>query len=272
MIYFDSYELDVDARVLRRGTVRVCLQKQPFELLTMMLERPGSVVTREALAQRLWPDGTFVDFEHSLNAAVKRLRSALGDEANHPRFVETLPRCGYRFIAPCTLSTRDAQPGCRARIAVLPFTDDGCERNRPGFGDGLTDEAIVQLGQLDRLGVEVIARVSSAAFKSGACLARDIGAALRADYLLEGSVRHHGDRARIAAWLVDASCETQVWNGVYDRRLRDVLAVQADVAGRIARSLASEIAVRPMRATSPVNQAPALPDRACMEPEPCPAP
>ena len=65
----------------------------------MMLERPGAVVTRDELRHRLWPDGTFVDFEHSLNAAVKRLRAALGDDAENPRFVETLPRRGYRFIA-----------------------------------------------------------------------------------------------------------------------------------------------------------------------------
>jgi len=93
------FELDVRSRELRKGQTRVRLQEQPFEILRMMLERPGHVVTREELRRRLWPDGTFVDFEHSLNAAVKRLRAALGDDADNPRFVETLPRRGYRFIA-----------------------------------------------------------------------------------------------------------------------------------------------------------------------------
>src|SRR6267378_1351190 len=78
---------------------RRLLRFQSFEILRMMLEHPGDVVTREELAKRLWPEGTFVDFEHSLNAAVKRLRAALGDDADNPRFVETLPRRGYRFIA-----------------------------------------------------------------------------------------------------------------------------------------------------------------------------
>src|ERR671918_1378407 len=95
---FGSFELDRHSRELRKGASRVRLQEQPFEILGMMLERPGRVVTSDELRQRLWPDGTFVDFEHSLNAAVKRLRAALGDDADNPRFVETLPRRGYRFI------------------------------------------------------------------------------------------------------------------------------------------------------------------------------
>lgn len=265
MIRFDSYEVDVHARELRRGSERIRLQAQPFELLAMMLERPGDVVTRAALAKRLWPEGTFVDFEHSLNAAVKRLRAALGDDASQPRFVETLPRRGYRFIAPCTWSGHGAGIGGRARVAVLPFTDGGRAPHPRAFGDGLTDEAIVQLGRLASAAVEVVARMSSAAFKSGACLARDVGAALSADYLLEGSVRHAGDRARIAAWLVDAVTETPIWTGVYDRRLGDVLAVQADVAGRIARSLAAALSVWPRHATPFIARAHALPDPARAE-------
>src|SRR5688572_3649386 len=96
---FGIFEVDLRARELRKGGIRIRLQDQPFEILSVMLERPGDVVTREELRERLWPKGTFVDFEHSLNAAVKRLRAALGDDADNPRFVETLHRRGYRFIA-----------------------------------------------------------------------------------------------------------------------------------------------------------------------------
>ena len=95
---FGRFELDLRARELRKDGVRIRLQDQPFELLAMLLERPGETLTREELRRRLWPDGTFVDFEHGLNAAVKRLRAVLGDNAEHPRFVETLHRRGYRFI------------------------------------------------------------------------------------------------------------------------------------------------------------------------------
>ena len=98
-VRFATFELDVRSRELRQGSSRVRLQDQPFEILRLLLERPGDVITRNELQQRLWPDGTFVDFEHSLNAAVKRLRAVLGDDADNPRFVETLPRRGYRFIA-----------------------------------------------------------------------------------------------------------------------------------------------------------------------------
>ena len=99
VLRFASFELDSRSRELREGARRVRLQEQPFEILRLMLEHPGEVVTRDELRHRLWPDGTFVDFEHSLNAAIKRLRAALGDDADHPRFVETVPRRGYRFIA-----------------------------------------------------------------------------------------------------------------------------------------------------------------------------
>src|SRR5215470_19173371 len=96
----ESILFDFRTRELRRGNTRVSLTGQPLEMLRLLLERPGEVVEREELVQQLWPNGTFVDFEHSLNAAIKRLRAALGDDAENPRFVETLPRRGYRFIAP----------------------------------------------------------------------------------------------------------------------------------------------------------------------------
>src|SRR6478672_332649 len=148
LLRFESFELDVRSRELRKGKQRIRLQEQPFEILRLMLERPGDVVTREELARHLWPKGTFVDFEHSLNAAVKRLRAALGDDADNPRFVETLPRRGYRFIA--SLRAGDAEvPGpARAcpRLAVLPFSNLSDDSSHEYFSDGLTEELIAQLG------------------------------------------------------------------------------------------------------------------------------
>src|SRR5256885_13038700 len=125
LLRFESFELDPRSRELRKGSNRIRLQEQPFEILRLMLERPGDVVTRDELAGRLWPNGTFVDFEHSLNAAVKRLRAALGDDADNPRFVETLPRRGYRFIAaleaaPTARGTSDRRALPRVKLAVLP--------------------------------------------------------------------------------------------------------------------------------------------------------
>jgi DNA-binding winged helix-turn-helix (wHTH) protein len=91
---FGAFELDPRSRELRDGVRRQRIQEQPFEILRVLLERPGQVITRDELRQHLWPDGTFVDFEHSLNAAIKRLRAVLGDDADNPRFVETVPRAG----------------------------------------------------------------------------------------------------------------------------------------------------------------------------------
>ena len=95
---FATFELNLRNGELRKRGHLIALQEQPLRVLTALLERPGEVITREELCRRLWPNGTFVDFEHSLNAAVKRLRAALGDDAKAPRYIETLPRRGYRWI------------------------------------------------------------------------------------------------------------------------------------------------------------------------------
>jgi TolB-like protein/Tfp pilus assembly protein PilF len=240
---FGPFELDLRSRELRNGPHRVRLQEQPFEILRLLLERPGKVVTREDLRQRLWPEGTFVDFEHSLNAAVKRLRAVLGDAAEHPRFVETLPRRGYRFMAKVEADSEPGRPdpSPRVRLAVLPFSNLSEDSSQEFFSDGLTEEMIAQLGTLCRGTVGVVARWSSMAFKGSVQRAREIGELLRVDYLLEGSVRREGDRVRITARLVETTGETHLWSETYDRPTTDYLAVQADVAARTARSLALEL-------------------------------
>jgi DNA-binding winged helix-turn-helix (wHTH) protein len=100
LVRFGRFELDLRSEELRRDGERVPIPRQSFQVLALLLERAGELVSRDALCQSVWPDGTYVDFEHGLNAVVKRLRDALGDSAEAPRFVETLARRGYRFIAP----------------------------------------------------------------------------------------------------------------------------------------------------------------------------
>jgi TolB-like protein/DNA-binding winged helix-turn-helix (wHTH) protein/Flp pilus assembly protein TadD len=118
VIRFGVFEVDLRSGHLRKRGVRVPLQEQPFRILARLLEHPGELVTREVLRQDLWPADTFVDFEHGLNAAVKRLRDALGDSAESPRLVETLPRRGYRFIAPVDGVVRQAEDGVLRRQAL----------------------------------------------------------------------------------------------------------------------------------------------------------
>jgi DNA-binding winged helix-turn-helix (wHTH) protein len=98
VVRFDVFEVDLRAGELYKGKRKIKLQVQPFHALALLLERPGEVVTREEFEKRLWPGDTFVDFDHSLNTAIKKLRQALGDDKKKPRFVETLPKRGYRFI------------------------------------------------------------------------------------------------------------------------------------------------------------------------------
>ena len=117
ILRFGVFEVDVRAGEVRKQGVRIKLQEQPFHVLSVLLERPGEVVTREELRNQSWPADTFVDFDNSLNTAINKLREALGDSAESPRFIETLPRRGYRFIAPVTGvdgTTRGAGPGVNA--------------------------------------------------------------------------------------------------------------------------------------------------------------
>ncbi len=217
-------------------------------ILCALLEQPGQLVSRDDLCRRLWPHGTFVDFEHSLNAAVRRLRVALGDHAGGPRFIETVPKRGYRFIAIDELLSfkpRAVSPHLgagaraamahlargRARLAVLPFGP------HDGFSEGLTEEAITRLAQSCPQHVGVIAQHSVQRAHRDAEAAGDIGRALGADYLLEGYVRRDGDRLRITAQLIDAQEETHLWANTFDRVMTDVLTVQSEVAGEIAKAV-----------------------------------
>jgi Tol biopolymer transport system component/DNA-binding winged helix-turn-helix (wHTH) protein len=125
-VLFGIFEADLRAGELRRSGSKVRLQDQPFQVLTLLLERPGQIVTREELQARLWPADTFVDFDHGLNAAIKRLRDALGDSAENPRFVETLARRGYRFVAPVNrapqeiISATPAPPRTQQESSAAP--------------------------------------------------------------------------------------------------------------------------------------------------------
>src|SRR5216110_1831459 len=132
---FGSFEADPAAGELRKQGVKIKLQEQPFQILLMLLEHPGQVVTREALRNRLWPSDTFVDFDHGLNKAMTKLREALGDSAEHPQFIETLAKRGYRFIDR-TAADVSKTGQCIESIAVFPFESDSPDpegKNRDGF-------------------------------------------------------------------------------------------------------------------------------------------
>jgi DNA-binding winged helix-turn-helix (wHTH) protein len=130
-VQFGLFEVDLQARELRKSGVKIKLNDQPFQVLAVLLERPGEVVTREELQTRLWPADTFVDFDLSLNTAVKKLRQALGDESDNPRFVETLYRRGYRFIAPVR-----EMPAAGMNHAGVPVAPSPVSNEAPNAGNG----------------------------------------------------------------------------------------------------------------------------------------
>ena len=246
---FGTFEVDLSTGELRKQGRRVALQEQPRRILTALLARPGDILTREELCGRLWPDGTHVDFEHSLNAAVRRLRTTLGDAAEVPRFIETVHRRGYRFLAFDGLSRagwsheQRTSPATiahivrtRGRLAVLPFGP------YDGFTDGLTEEAITQLTQACPRTIGVIARTAVARAQRDGGGAAEIGRALSADYLVGGSVRREGERLRISAQLIESQDETNLWAHTFDRVMTDTLSVQSEVAEQIARAVSDELA------------------------------
>ena len=230
LVRFAGFELDPQAGELRKddGT-RIRLQEQPFQILRILLEQPGRIIAREELRQKIWPSDTFVDFDHGINNAVKRLREALGDTAETPRFIETLPRRGYRFLHSITQATAEAS------IAVLPFLNLSADPENEFFCDGTTEEIINALAHIKNL--HVVARTSSFSFKGKHVDLRTVGQQLNVRTVLEGSIRRSGDRLRITAQLVNAEDGYHLWSEKYDREMKDVFAVQEEIANSIAQRL-----------------------------------
>jgi len=150
-VRFGVFEVELKKGELRKDGIKIKLQQQPFQILVTLLERPGEVVTREDLRLKLWPADTHVDFYSSLKTAVNKVRETLGDSAENPRFIETLNRRGYRFIAPVSQPVSGMTPAIppersqtgRITVAVLPFNELNAapeRRDRQDFSDGLTEE------------------------------------------------------------------------------------------------------------------------------------
>jgi len=243
IIRFAAFEADLGAGELRKHGLRIRLPEQAFRVLATLLERPGDLVLRSELHARLWPDRTYVDFDHGLNKAVNRLRTALGDSAANPRFVETVARRGYRLLAPVTV---DALPGAvtaprRIRLAVLPFENLSADTEQEFFSDGLTEEMITELGRLSPAQLGIIARTSAMQYKQSGKRIDQIGQELNVDYVLEGSVRLEQRRARITVQLIHVGDQTHLWAQSYDRELADIFQVQREVSQRVANSLAFEL-------------------------------
>ncbi len=240
LIGFGPFEVDTRSGELRRGAVRIRLQEQPFQILVILLEHAGEVVMREDLIGRLWPDNTFVDFDRGLNKAINRLREALGDSADKPRFIETLPQRGYRFLARVTVVAREEEHGPMLprhalridSLAVLPLDNLSGDPAQEYFSDGMTDELIGAISRIELL--RVISRTSVMRYKGARKSLAEIARELRVDAVVEGSVMRSGERVRIITQLIYIPEDKHLWSGRYERELRDILQLQAEIAQEIA--------------------------------------
>jgi TolB-like protein len=238
---FGQFDVDARSGELRRQGLRIKLQDRPFQVLLLLLERPGEIVTREEIERRLWPD-TIVEFETNLNAAVKRLREALDDSADNPRFIETIPRKGYRFIATEGLQ-KEGNEGPREisdpSMAVLPFRDRSPDRDQEYFCDGITEELTDALAKVQDL--RVVSRTSTFQYKGRTEDVRKIGAELEVGALLEGSVRKAEERLRITVHLTSVRDGCHIWSQSYECESRDVFDIQDQITGDLVRSLTEKL-------------------------------
>ena len=236
LVRFGSFEIDLAAGRLYKRGVRIGLREKSFQALAFLLEHRGEVVTREQLQRRLWPADVFVDFENNLNTAIGRLREALGDAAEHPRFIETLPKHGYRFIAPVSeFPSSDKRTSVPAtRVVVLPFLNLSGDPAQEYFSDAMTDEILTELAALSPEALSVIARTTAMRYKGGYKDVARIGRELGVDYVVEGGVRCQNARIALNVQLVRASSQMHVFARRYQADLGEVFTIQRAVARDIA--------------------------------------
>ena len=233
---FGAFELNPFTGDLRKGRRPLRLAPQPARVLGLLAGRAGDVVTRAEIRADLWPRDTFVDFELGINHCLKRIRATLGDRASSPRFIETLPRRGYRFIAPVERHGSASLP----TVAVLPFENLNHDPAVEYFTDGVTDAIITELAKLKAL--RVISRQSVLRLKGTDRPLCDIARELDVSGVVEGSALHDGARARLTAQLILLDPERHVWAESFECDMREILETERRVARAVAHGVEAALA------------------------------
>jgi TolB-like protein/DNA-binding winged helix-turn-helix (wHTH) protein len=276
----DSFELDPAAYLLRRSGQTLRLERIPMDVLLLLMEHRGELVTREQIVERVWGKGTFLDADNSINGAIRKIRQVLQDDPEHSRFIQTVTGRGYRF-APLRDSesparalprrasarawiaaglaalvvgvatadvllrrSRNLAAATRVMVAVLPFDNLTGDTRQEYFSDGLTEEMITQLGERDPEHLGVIARASVMHYKNDRAPMNQIARELGVAYVLEGSVRRDPDHIRITALLIRASDQSQLWARHYDRQPADLLTLQGEIAQAITNEIQGSLGLR----------------------------
>src|SRR5215467_7049301 len=229
-IRFGAFELDVSAGELRKQGVRVRLQEQPLRLLQMLLANPGQVVSRDELRKALWPRNSYVDFDQGLNRAINKLREALGDSAESPRFIETLARRGYRFLGDLAANATQI-----SSLLVLPLENLSGDPEQEYLADGLTEELTTSLAKIGAL--RVISRTTAMYYKRARKPLPEIARELGVEGVIEGSLIRAAGHVRVSAQLLHAPTDTHLWADSYDRDMRDILTLLSEVTQAIVREI-----------------------------------
>jgi len=296
---FGPFRLDTEEKVLAREGQAVPIPPKDAETLVVLVEKAGHIVEKDELLEKVWP-GVFIE-ENNLARRIFNLRQVLGEGPDGRKYIETVPKRGYRFVGSVKEQGESAQSSAltsppsnsrqpiartvhlrslwvwaltavlvvaasllaqhfwlarnsspqRIMLAVLPFENLSGDANEDYFADGLTEEMIAQLGQVQPSRLGVIARTSTARYKHTQESIAQISQELRVGYVMEGSVRRGGGRVRITAQLIQAAQQTHVWAETYERSLDDVLSIQREIAQKITDSLSIELL--PANAASEVN-------------------
>ena len=234
-VRFADFEFDSVSGHLLKGGSRVAMQEKPLHVLSMLLAHAGQLVTREQLFQEIWA-GTYVAEDQSLNTAMRKVRLALDDSLDAPKFVETVGSRGYRFIHPVLPAANEGSAPRTLTLAVLPLENLGGEEDEDLI-DGIAEAMISRLGCLYPH-FTVLALSSVLRYKGRASTVDEMLRELGADYLLSGSIRRSESRVRIATRLIKGDDQTCLWSLNFERDLSDIFAIQNEVAENVARSTA----------------------------------
>jgi len=236
IVRFGGFELDQHAGELRKDGTRIRLQEQPLQILRILLEHPGTIITREELRQKIWPSDTFVDFDHGINNAIKRLREALGDIAETPGFIETLPRRGYRFIAAIEDAPSKLRVGAPIdSIAVFPFETASSDPNTDYLAIGIPGSVTHALSQIPHLRVISWRRAANEESCKSDPLA--IGRKLGVRAVLTGTIWQRGSKLRLHVDLLGTSNGEEIWGDQYDSDLTELFAVQDSISREVSHKL-----------------------------------
>ncbi len=255
---FGDFRIDAGRRVLLRAGEQVPLTPKAFDTLILLIEHQGQVLDKQHIMSAIWPD-TVVE-ENNLNQSISTLRRTFGETRGENRFIATVPGRGYCFTAEVRTSKAvlRPEPATHIRIGVLPFDNLGAGPDREYLADGLTEETIATLGQIDPDHFSVIGRTSVMSYKRTTKTLVEIGRELDASYLIESSLRAEGDRFRITSKLIRVRDQLQIWSASYDSQPRSLLTFQRELSIAIAEQV--RLRLSPASLTALANRQTRNPD------------